>query len=64
MKIHDFNPVIGKTYTIDDGYSNSGEVILISYGELFCRVKDPDTKNEWDTMLYRLSEIELTTPNQ
>lgn len=47
---------VGSHYIIDNGFRNSGEVELITiYGKHFCKVKDPDTGNEWDTMLYRLS---------
>lgn len=49
--------VVGETYLIDVGYNNSGEVILMKvYGHHFCKVKDPDTGEEWDTMIYRLSD--------
>ena len=35
---------------------NGGEIELVAiYGKHFCRVKDPDTGAEWDTMLNRLS---------
>jgi hypothetical protein len=48
----------GERYMIDVGYTNSGEVILVRiYGQNFCRVKDPGTGEEWDTMIYRLSPI-------
>jgi hypothetical protein len=48
----------GLHYMIDVGYTNSGEVILVRiYGQNFCRVKDPGTGEEWDTMIYRLSPI-------
>lgn len=52
------NLTIGNSYIIDEGFSNSGEVVLIQiYGKFFCRVKDPDTGGEWDTMINRLSEL-------
>jgi endonuclease III len=47
----------GETYIIDKGYSNSGEVILVRHGKHFCTVRDPETKTEWETMTYRLSEV-------
>jgi hypothetical protein len=48
---------IGNTYIIDKEFNNSGEVILTQiYGKVFCRVKDPDTGGEWDTMINRLTE--------
>jgi hypothetical protein len=51
------NLVVGNTYIIDKGFQNSGEVVLVCiYGKIFCKVKDPDTGNEWDTMLNRLTE--------
>ncbi len=50
--------VVGNQYIIDKDYRNGGTVILLHvYGKLFCRVKDCDSEYEWDTMLYRLSEI-------
>jgi hypothetical protein len=51
------NLIEGKTYIIDADHPNGGDVILVRvYGKLFCRVKDPDTGGEWDTMINRLSE--------
>lgn len=48
--------VEGSTYVIDAEYNNGGLVELVKiYGKHFCRVKDPDTGAEWDTMLNRLS---------
>lgn len=48
--------VEGSTYVIDAEYNNGGPVELVKiYGKYFCRVKDPDTNAEWDTMLSRLS---------
>lgn len=52
------NYIAGKKYILDAKYNNGGEVILVSAGRLFCRVKDLDTGIEWDTMLNRLSELE------
>lgn len=50
--------VVGRRYVIDKDFANSGEVVLVRiYGNHFCRVADPDDGVEWDTMKYRLSEI-------
>lgn len=50
---------IGSRYIIDKDFRNSSEIILIKiYGEHFCRVKDPDTGTEWDTMINRLSNCD------
>ena len=52
------NFIVGDTYIIDKEFNNSGEVILVCiYGKFFCRVKDPYSGDEWDTMIYRLSEL-------
>jgi len=49
---------VGKTYIIDKGFANSGEVQLVEiYGKYFCRVKDIETGSEWDTMINRLSNL-------
>ena len=54
MEAHELT--VGETYIIDAEFRNSGEILLVKvYGRLFCRVKDPDSGNEWDTMLNRLS---------
>lgn len=50
--------VAGNRYIIDAKYQNGDEVILVSFGNHFCTVKDPETGAEWQTMVYRLSEIE------
>jgi hypothetical protein len=48
----------GSHYIIDKDFRNGGEVELVSiYGKHFCRVKDPDTGAEWETMMNRLSEM-------
>lgn len=48
---------IGNTYIIDEGFTNSGEVTLIKiYGNHFCSVRDESNGEEWETMLYRLTE--------
>lgn len=50
---------IGKHYIIDKEFRNGGEVELVRiYGQIFCKVKDPDTDSEWDTMCNRLTPIE------
>lgn len=49
--------VAGNRYIIDAKYQNGGEVILVSFGNHFCIVKDPETGSEWQTMVYRLSEM-------
>lgn len=47
---------VGSRYIIDKEFRNGGEIELVTiYGKHFCRVKDPDTGAEWDTMLNRLS---------
>lgn len=59
--MNNINLIVGNSYIIDKGYKNSGEVILVCiYGKFFCRVKDPDTGSEWDTMKNRLSELNKT----
>ena len=51
--------VEGETYIIDKKFNNGGEVVLMKiYGRIFCKVKDPETGTEWDTMMNRLSPIE------
>lgn len=50
---------VGKRYIIDKGFRNSGEIELVNiYGQIFCKVKDPETNSEWDTMCNRLTPIE------
>lgn len=54
--------IVGGTYIIDKKFQNGGKIILVKvYGKLFCRVKNPDTEAEWDTMIYRLSECNSET---
>ncbi len=48
---------IGKTYIIDEGFANSGEVILLLFGKFFCKVQCPETLATWETSLYRLTDI-------
>lgn len=49
----------GNTYIIDADFANGGPVVLVKiHGKHFCRVKDPDTASEWETMLDRLSLTE------
>ena len=53
-----FEPLatVGSRYIIDKEFRDGGEIELVAiYGKHFCRVKDPDTGAEWDTMLNRLS---------
>jgi hypothetical protein len=51
----------GKIYIIDNEYNNGGEVELVRvYGKHFCRVRDIDTKVEWDTMLHRLTDVQVS----
>lgn len=48
----------GHKYIIDEGFKISGEVEVVKiYGNHFCRVKNPENGSEWDTMIYRLSEL-------
>lgn len=49
---------VGKTYIINaDSVVCRGTVVVVAcHGPLFCRVKNPDTGYEWETMCYRLSE--------
>ena len=53
-----------KLYMIDKDFANGGIVYLLSFGNYFCTVKDPDTGAIWETMLYRLSEIDSTKSKQ
>lgn len=49
--------IVGNQYVIDNDHPNSGDIILIEvYGDHFCRVKDIESNDEWDTMLNRLTE--------
>lgn len=51
--------IVGKRYIIDKEFRNSGEIELVRiYGHIFCRVKNPETNAEWDTMCNRLTPIE------
>jgi hypothetical protein len=53
---------VGERYISDKGFNNSGEVTLVAiHGKYFCRVMDHESvnKEEWDTMLDRLSSIEV-----
>ncbi len=47
----------GKEYVIDVECANGGVITLVSKGKLFCQVKDEKTGGQWETSLYRLSEI-------
>ena len=51
----------GELYFIDAEFNNGGIVKLIWHGLHFCEVEDPDTGHTWDTMTYRLSEIQQNT---
>jgi hypothetical protein len=60
MRQNKISLVEGKTYIIDEGFNNSGEVELIAItGDHFCIVKDLETGGEWTTSQYRLSEIKI-----
>jgi len=51
--------IVGKHYIIDKEFRNGGEIKLVKiYGQIYCRVKDPETNSEWDTMCNRLTPIE------
>lgn len=50
------NLIVGNTYIIDKGFTNSGEVTLVEIGKLFCYVRDEESKECWVTMIYRLTE--------
>ena len=51
---------VGNNYILDKEFRNGSEIKVVAiYGKHFCRVQTLDEqKSEWDTMLYRLSEIE------
>lgn len=50
--------IVGQHYIIDKEFRNGGEIELVKiYGQIYCRVKDPETNSEWDTMCNRLSYI-------
>lgn len=52
--------IIGNHYIIDNKFNNSCEVELVAiFGKLFCTVKDPRDDAEWDTMINRLSDINI-----
>lgn len=56
MKAEDLKE--GELYVIDATYRNGGVVRFIkSYGNHYCLVEDPDTKERWETMMNRLTEI-------
>lgn len=48
--------IVGNIYHIDKGFTNGGEVKLISIGNHFCTVQDPETGEQWRTMCHRLSK--------
>ena len=48
----------GKTYIIDKGHANEGEVVLDKIlNEAFGIVKEEDTDFSWEVRLKRLTEI-------
>ena len=52
--------IVGRTYILDaDFATGGGEVEVVASGKYYCRVKDPQTGTEWDTMCYRLSEKKI-----
>lgn len=55
LKAGELTYEVGKIYTIDAGYRNSGTVELISFEKYYCHVRCTETGSEWDTMLNRLS---------
>lgn len=47
---------VGQRCYIDKNFANGGMVEVVAiYGKHYCRVRCTETKVEWDTMLYRLS---------
>lgn len=61
----DILPIEGKSYYIDEKQNGPQTIIIVKnvYGKIFCRVEDPTTGQDWDTMCYRLTELKKDGEN-
>ena len=47
----------GNLYVLDADYANSSIVELVSFGNIYAEVKEPNTSETWRTMVNRLTNI-------